>query len=481
MSDDCMSRRIRHHNEHADRHTGGHDQIVAIAASERGVARDSHAAMDCAQMECHERQPEAVGSFGAVPAIQIKGGNYRATETGDGYFTVHDVPFVSEWKKGDHGAPYDGTKEVLQEFVDTAQARYNDGHFCATAYKRHNPDIPITHPDFMGFALPRYVGKYSLEDGERWTIFGDVKIGADKFTEARAGKIPYVSVEIPWAQRRIRGLSFQDTLPPQYEYALFTIGEVSRDETAKFAAIPEVAAMPEPKTSEIEAAVAKFAAEVLPKIVEEAVGKAMAEKPGEKKPVEGEKPEGEGKNPHDSSAGKPSQAPAQMSMDAETAAKFAAIVNDNAEIKAKFFAMENEKKAAALVAEAEKRLAAKSITRDLMEQIGSFAAEAVSKKDCKAWFEKMVTALSTSLREKPPSDYADFVAGSTPSSQDPAVAKFAQEGPEVMAEVARFAAQHRALRKQFGDRYSCPEDKFVEMELARWKDERNGHGAPPSN
>ena len=467
MPSDCMARRIAHHKEHADRHTGGHDQIVAIAASECGIAKDTHAATDCAKMECYNRQPEATGSFTAVPAIQIKGGNYRATDTGDGYFTVHDVPFVSEWVKGDHDAPYDGTQDVLQEFVDTAQRRYNDGNFCATAYKRHNPDIPITHPDFMGYALPRYVARYTLEGGPKWTIFGDVKLSAEKFADARAGRVPYASVEIPWAQRRIRGLSFQDTLPPQYEYALFTIGEVSRDEAAKFVAIPEAVPMPEPAKNEVEAAIAKFAAEALPKIVEDAIKKAMPEKfgaaPG---------PDDDVKGPHDSSSGKPSNPPAQMTMDAETAAKFAAMLNDNSEIKAQFAAMANEKKTATLVAEAQKRLASKSVTKDLMDQIGAFAAEAVGKENGKGWFDKMIEALSTSLREKPPRDYADFTAGAAPSSQDPAVAKFSAEGPEVMAEVARFAAQHRELKRLLGDRITIPETAFIENELRQSKAKR---------
>ena len=204
--------RVKFHAAHIEKHIGGQAEIEKIATEECSA---QNAASELSKLACFESQVPT-GSFTAVGSaiINIRGGKYKWRNTGDGFFTVVDVPLVSEWKKGDHGAPYEGSKEVLEEFVATAQKRYQEGNFCATAYKRHNPDIPIDHPDFRGYALPNRVGKYTLEKGDKWTIFGDLKLSREGFEEAKSGRIPYISVEIPWTRRRIRGVSFQDTLPP---------------------------------------------------------------------------------------------------------------------------------------------------------------------------------------------------------------------------------------------------------------------------
>ena len=401
-------------------------------------------------------------------AIKIKGGNYRVTDTQDGYFTVHDVPLVSTWKKGDHGAPYDGTKEIMQQMVNTAQSRYQEGHFCATAYKGHNPDIPITSPEFVGYVLPNRVGKYQMETGEKDTIFGDVKMSAEKFADARAGKLPYVSVEIPWARKRIRGLSFQDTLPPQYEYPIFTVQEPTLDATAKFTAVKEDVAQfkeDDHMDDKIEKAVAKYMGDHIGKYVNDYMDKNM-----KKHTSDGGKPNAKPAEPTDNKGGK-------MAVDPEFAAKFTAQTAEVAELKAKFAAQENEKKASGLVAKAESELSRKVISQDLMEQIGLFAAEAVTKEDGEKWFDKFVGTLKPSLRDKPPRDMGEFMADGNavrPDAQDPTVAKFAQEGPDVLEQVAKFAGQYRALKTQLGDRMESTEEHFVKNELMVWKAKRNG-------
>mgnify|MGYP001571627742 CR=1 FL=1 len=83
--------------------------------------------------------------------IKIRGGNYKAIDTEDGYFTVRDVPLMAEIKKGVKGAPYDVDEKVLGVFVDEAQRHYHGGTpFCATAFIGHNPEVPVSHPDFVG-------------------------------------------------------------------------------------------------------------------------------------------------------------------------------------------------------------------------------------------------------------------------------------------------------------------------------------------
>ena len=62
--------------------------------------------------------------------IKIKGANYTAIDTGDGYFTLKDFPLMSEVKKGTKGAPKDVTETEIKEFVEKrgclSEAAYAD-------------------------------------------------------------------------------------------------------------------------------------------------------------------------------------------------------------------------------------------------------------------------------------------------------------------------------------------------------------------
>ena len=415
----------------------------------------------------------------AGPKINIKGGNYRATDTADGYHIIHDVPLVSEWKKGDHGAPYDGTAEVLQEFVQTAQNRYSQGNFCATAYKRHNPDIPIDHPDFLGYVLPKRVGKYTLETGEKATIFGDIKISNDGFEQARTGKIPYVSVEIPWEKRRIRGLSFQDTLPPQYEYALFTTGEVVKDATAKFQVIHDVGKfMADDESKEDN----EMSDEKIAKYVDANIGKHI------EKYLDGNlKKHLEKITPltQDPNIRKPDALPAEpnkeggkmTNLDPEFAAKFAAQANDLAELKGKFAESEGKEKVKALMAKADGLLFRKIMLPEVRDTIiMKFAADSLSMNKGEEWFLATIEKLKPSLRDKPPANIAEFQAGALPAVDpgDPVVAKFVQKNPQDMEHVTKFAAQWAELKRALGDRFNCTQENFITNELGRFKAIRNG-------
>lgn len=473
MADDCMARRIKHHMEHIGEHPGGREQAIAIAAHECGVAKNA-AAYD--KEACFERQTP-VGTFDANTKIKIKGGNYKATDTGDGYFTVHDVPLMSEVPQGTKGAPYAVTKEVLEEFVSTAQNRYHGGHFCATAYVGHNPDVPINHPDFAGYVLPNRVGLYKMESGDKWTAFGDIKIDAEKFSAAKAGKLPYTSPEVPWIKRRIAGLAFLDTLPPFYEYALFTIGEVVADDSAKFEAkLDEEAKFMDDKEKKkddgdkdmddkIEKMMAKHVAKYMDEELPKHLAKAMAKMSSIDK-----KPDALPVETNTSKEG------AKMNVDPEFAAKFAALQNDAAELKKWKEDQENGDKAKKLIAKAENILSRKVLSTPLLEQIGQFAREAVTKKDGETWFDKFVETLKTSLREKPPSSMAEFTATGLPATDpgDPIISKFAQEGPDAIEQVSKFSSQWRQIKSSLGDRYTCTQENFITNELNLWKAQRSG-------
>lgn len=513
-SDACMSRRIKHHMEHLGEHSGGSDQAIAIAASECGISK--HSVLDHAKMGCFEAQ---ISRFDATNgSVKINGAAYQAVDTGDGYHTVKNIPIFSEIPKGTHGAPYDVTKGELEKFLSVMQSRYSDGKRCGALSVGHNDDFGLTHPAFAGFFLPHKIGQYRFPDGkERWTLFADFKIPNDKFALFAAGKLHSHSPEIypkSWDDRKIDIVSFLDTKPPYFDYAMNTVGEILRDSAAKFEATYEGKDMTldELKKKLLDGELSEVlgpedAGKLAAKFAAYSEAEKAKEKGGEKK---AEDPEDKFSKDYpashkfmtgihegvtklmkhfnlkfDSMASRPDPMPiepgttsggAKMSLDPEMAAKFASQENKLAELNAKFDAQESEKKAKTLVDKAESALSRKVVTSALRDQIAKFASDAVSKKDGEAWFDKFVESLKPSLRDKPPLTPAEFSAGSEVSieSTDPVLSKFASEGVDGLEQVSKFANQYRAIKAKMGDSFTCSEDSYIKNELSIWKASRNG-------
>lgn len=499
MSHDFKAR-VKHHAAHIEKHLGGQAEVEAIATAETTVLK---ATSEYASLECFESQIP-VGSFTTADKIKIRGGAYKWRNTGDGCFTVYDVPLVSEWKKGDHGAPYAGDKETLEEFVATAQKRYKTGNFCATAYKRHNPDVPFDHPDFRGYVLPNRVGKYSLERGDKWTIFGDLKLTGDAFQEAKEGRIPYVSVEIPWAKRRIRGLSFQDTLPPEYEYALFTLGEevvgpiadgvlgnfaVSKDSAAKFMDDDKDekskngngngdsdAKKDKGGDEDFDKRVSGHIAKNMGKYVDDHMkkhgAKYMSDAMAARALMQATDPlTGKG-YAKPSEPNEPSGGTVAMT-EPELAAKMTAQAGEIADLKARLDKQDGEKAAASFVARAEKALSAKIVTPAIKEQIAMFASEWAPAKDGEARFDKFIDALKPSLKDKPTSETGSMTTTAVDLA-NPVLAKIAKDGPDRLEEAGKFSAQWGELKRMLGDRFATTEEDFVKQEMGLAKAKRDG-------
>ena len=454
------------------------DQAVAIAISM------------CAPSKV-KGKAAAMATFSA-DKIKIRGGDYKAVDTGDGYFTVQDVPVMAEVSKGTKGAPYDVNKDVLEEFVKTAQERYHgERPFCATAFVGHNPDIPVTHPDFVGYVLPKRVDKYKFEDGDKWTVFADIKMNKAAFEKAKRGELPYTSPEVPWARRRISGLAFLDTQPPHFEFALFIPGDATPDIAAKFDAIADEEKNPMAKMdadtkveekkesgkdmeSVVGNYVAKYMDENLPKHVEKSVSEYMSK--NVLKRLAGNA---------DESNKKPDALPAEpegqkggmnMSADPEMAAKFAAQADELAALKKRLDERESQEKAKALEEEAIAKMNGKLISEETKSFIAMFAKEGKEKLD------KFMTALLKDAKDRPPRNMSEFLGGSSMPEgnfSSPVVQKYTD--PEEMELAAKFSAQWSAIKKAPGGKsFTCSEDVFVKNEIIRYKSERdlqlNGQG-----
>lgn len=170
--------------------------------------------------------------------IKIKGADYASFDTGDGYIVVRDVVVCGEIPEGVKGAPKQYRAEELQALVNKSQTLYQKGFFCSAAHKGHNKQLELQDPEFLGFVLPKRVGRAVIDAVEQDAIFADVKLKASAFERAMRGELPFISPEIDWAEDHIRGIAFLDSKCPHFKAPLFTVLEPVQDEAAKFQAVP---------------------------------------------------------------------------------------------------------------------------------------------------------------------------------------------------------------------------------------------------
>jgi len=173
-----------------------------------------------------------------LKSIKIDGANYAAFDTGDGYVTVRDVVICGEIPKGVKDAPKDYKAAELQEFVNRAQALYQQGKYVSPAHKGHNGKLlEVADPEFLGFVLPKRVGRALIEAREQDAIYADVKLKASAFARALQGELPYISPEIIWESNEISSIAFLDSKPPHFKAPLFTVQPPVKDESARFEAV----------------------------------------------------------------------------------------------------------------------------------------------------------------------------------------------------------------------------------------------------
>lgn len=477
----------------------------------------------------------AVAEPAAAKRVQLNGAKYTAIDTGDGYHIVKDIPILSEIKKGTHNAPYDVTKDVLLEFEQNIKSRYQRNRAGGLSIG-HNDDMGITHPNFAGFFVASRVGEYNFpHDGKKWTLFADFKMPNDKFQLLADGKLPWHSPEIyghGWENKKIELVSFLDSRPPYFDFENNTVGEIIKDETARFEAIYDG---PGSRFEDFERQLldndleklfdrdnlkrlaSKFAAYEKEEPSNDKKegdsethekGETAAEEKKEHEGGKGEKPAPSepdalferqfpeasrkleaisttvtklaqhlGLDGRDSTQKKPDGKPVEpgedlggskMGLTPEEAAKFAAQANEVAEIKKTLAEKERKEKVSAFMAKADSILARKVLADRGI--VSEFASQAVDRADGEKWFTDMVEKLKPSLRDKPPTTEAEFAAASGPSIEptDPILSKFHAQGAS-MDEVSKFASQWRQLKSHLGDRFSCDEESYIKNEILQAK------------
>lgn len=451
------------------------DECAAIfdkVAELVSLGRTAEQALPIAVSTCtpSKAKPQATGTFEA-DGVKIRGGAYRWQNTKDGYFTIFDLPLVSEMPKGTKGAPEDVTKAYLEGVVTTAQERYNIGNYCGRAFVGHHKEIELQSPEHVGFVLPNRVGTYALEDEggkmvDRWTAFGNLKVNTAAFERIRKGELPGTSVELPWSKKRISGVALLGSRPPHFEYANLTLGEEIKDDTsAKFEATADPIFEEDAMTAEelrkiisetIDAKLAsfeqgltaKFAAKADDKKVEKVDDKVDPAKPNPLPVEPGTKTKTE-----EASFGSEKVAAMFAERDARLAA-FEAREKKRDEAEAK---RAEEQAKADRILKAEAELKGLILSSDLKKDLATFAHD-----------EKLLSAYVASLKKnaakEPPATMGDF-RGTPVETSDPSVAKFAAMGPAQAEKAAKFAADYREIKRR-GWPINSTEEEFVRFQMS---------------
>jgi hypothetical protein len=390
----------------------------------------------------------------------IPGGNYRATDTGDGFVTVHDVPIMSEVSKGTKNAP----DNIGHDWLDSARKFGEDSFLknkiCYPLHVSHHDDTGIKQPEFAGYFRPTKLDHIEIDGAKKEALFADFKVKSSIFDRMQKGELPYVSPEIRnWNKRRISSVALLDSEPPHFPFPMVTIGDVKADATAKFAAdLPS------------ECAIARFGDGF-----ERVTFDPTREKDADKDFVITKEPNmADPKATQNEQAGKPNAAPVEQDaaakvvvpakMEAESdpkmAAKFAAMEDANAALMKRLDAIEAEKKAKALESWGLEQMAGYQIGAAAKKSIARFAAEG------DASLKEHIAMLQEVTPKDSPRTFAAAEAANAVAINDPKLAKFAQAGPEKLELAAKFASEYRTLKQHAaGAGMSIKEEDYVKFQM----------------
>ena len=390
----------------------------------------------------------------------LPGGNYRATDTKDGFTTIHDVPIMSEVAKGVKNAPSDIGHDWLDGARKFGEDSFLKNKICYPLHVSHHDDSGIKQPEFAGFFRPTKIDHIEIDGGKKEALFADFKVKNSIFDRMQKGELPYVSPEIRnWGKKRISSVALLDSEPPHFAFPMVTIGEVSADAAAKFSAdLPG------------DCAIARFSDGF-----ERVTFDPTKEKDTDKEPVESkEKPMADVKPIQNEQTGKPNAAPVeqdeaakvvaaakmQAESDPKMAAKFAAMEDANAALMKRLDAIEAEKKSKALESWGLEQMAGYQIGAAAKKSIARFAAEG------DASLKEHIAMLQEVTPKDSPRTFAAAEAANAVPINDPALAKFAQAGPEKLEAAARFASEYRTLKQHAaGAGMTISEENYVKFQM----------------
>ncbi len=177
--------------------------------------------------------PQTVADTVVKP--NIRGGDYRAIDTQDGFFIIRDVETMSSVPNGARGNEEAVDENFLGSIAKYHQSAYETGKIAFPLHIGHHDDQGLKKLEFAGLFKPTRVEEREVNGKKRPVLFSDWKVKADVFKRIQGGELPYRSPEIRnWANKKISSLAILDTEPPHFEFPMTTVGSVTVDPTAKF-------------------------------------------------------------------------------------------------------------------------------------------------------------------------------------------------------------------------------------------------------
>lgn len=416
---------------------------------------------------------------GETKKPNIKGGDYTAIDTKDGWYILKDIPTLAPVKQGVQNAPTDIGTEWFNDAVKFAQDAYENGKIAFPVHHTHTDDMGLHNPTFCGYFKPSRVGTANVPGkGEVPVIFSDFKVKKDAFEKINKGEMGYVSPEIrSWSKRRISSVALLDSIPPENIFPLLTVGKIVEDPAAQFSAeLPKGCSVarfedgiervkfdqtfdpmeegkPEPKPADHAekcCAHCKANQEMLTKMSKDLYGGKMEAGKPDSAPIE------QKGTPNPTQQGGAVQ---RMEDDPKAVARFAALEDTVSALKKQI-----DERAAA---EKAKVLGDKALSEDLKGyQIGDKTKAAVYKFAAES--EERLTAFVASVKEVaikdgPRSLHEAELAGAV-KLNDPVIAKFGENDPRKMEVVAKFASEYRTLKASPAGRgMRITEEQWIEQ------------------
>lgn len=158
--------------------------------------------------------------------LPVRGGQYRTSETEDGYVVIHDVPFFPRLPAWERGNPDELGESYIDGLVERCRQQIEEEHL-PRAFIRHHDELGIATPEPAGFAVGKSRGTVRLRGKQEPALFGDLYVRPAVAQQIRDNELPYLSVELSpdWDQPELLGVALLPTEPPHFPLPMITLSD----------------------------------------------------------------------------------------------------------------------------------------------------------------------------------------------------------------------------------------------------------------
>lgn len=156
---------------------------------------------------------------------------YKFSENDDGTFSVFDVPLMAEVEAGAKQNRKKISKAWMLAAVAKAVKRFDEDGYKAPLHIEHHGQGQ-TEP--AGFVVPREVRRFDYEGRPVWAIFGELQVTPKVLERIRGNSLPYRSVEVfDWKIPELASCALLSSEVPYFRFPVLTLGK-QIGETQKF-------------------------------------------------------------------------------------------------------------------------------------------------------------------------------------------------------------------------------------------------------